>query len=63
MGAKLRKTPGSVCSVCYAFRGNYQFASTKRAQEARLQSIENPRWVEAMVFLLRRYHTINFWSG
>lgn len=57
MGAKLRKAPGSVCSVCYAFRGNYQFASVRRAQEARLQSITDPLWVEAMALQLNHWHS------
>lgn len=51
-GSTLRGLPGSVCSSCYAFRGNYQFGNVQRAQYRRLESLSHPCWVEAMIFLL-----------
>lgn len=51
-GGALRKVPGSVCSGCYAFKGNYMFPNVQKAQYRRLESLGHPRWVEAMVFLV-----------
>lgn len=51
-GSKLRKIPGSVCSKCYAGKGCYQFASTKKAVAKRLESITKPNWSKAMVSLI-----------
>lgn len=53
-GRRLRKTKGSVCSVCYGCKGRYGFTSVRDAQERRLRSTKDPRWVEAMVVLLNR---------
>ena len=48
-GAKLAKVPGSVCSGCYAMKGNYtRFPEIKRAQYKRLAAIRHPLWVKAM---------------
>jgi hypothetical protein len=51
MGAKLAKLPGTACYICYAKKGNYErYKKTiKPAQYKRFESINNPRWVEAMV--------------
>lgn len=57
VGRKLAAIEGSTCSKCYAFeRGNYRFASTKASQARRLAGLEDPRWAEAMVLLLRYAH-------
>lgn len=50
-GAKLSTVEGSVCSKCYAKKGNYCFHT--HAQEARWQSLAHPRWVEAITHLIR----------
>ena len=48
-GAKLVKVPGSVCSGCYAMKGNYtRFPEIKKAQYKRLAATKGPRWVKAM---------------
>lgn len=47
-GAKLAKVEGSICSQCYAMRGNYGFPSVQASLEKRFQSLSNPLWVEAM---------------
>lgn len=52
MGAKLRKIKNSVCSVCYAFRGHYQFAIVKAAHARRLAGLTHPLWVKAMAYLI-----------
>lgn len=51
-GSKLRKIKNSVCSACYAFRGNYGYPVVTRAQYNRFSSLDNPAWVEAMVALI-----------
>ncbi len=59
-GSKLRKVEGSVCSKCYAFRGNYPFPVVKNAQAKRLEGLNHPKWVEAMVFLIRAKSMVPF---
>jgi hypothetical protein len=49
VGAKLALIPGSVCCKCYALRGNYQWPAVKNAQARRLEAINHPQWVDAMV--------------
>ena len=48
-GGKLRTVKNSVCSGCYAMRGNYCFSVVTNAHEKRLESLKNPKWVQAMV--------------
>ena len=55
-GSMLRKVPNSVCSKCYAFKGNYAWPKVKSVQYRRLEAIGHPRWTEAMIFLL---HTLD----
>src|SRR5690606_24222636 len=52
VGSALRNIKGSVCHGCYAFKGNYRFSNVKKSQYRRLEAINHPRWVEAMVHLL-----------
>ena len=52
-GSKLRLIPGTVCYGCYAFTGNYKrFPAIVQAQYKRLESIQNPLWVEAMATVI-----------
>jgi len=49
-GMKLRQVKNSICSVCYAFRGNYPFPVVKNAMARRFASLKDlPKWTEAMV--------------
>ena len=49
-GAKLRKVPTSPCFGCYALKGNYtRYPAIKAAQYVRLKSLEDQRWIAAMV--------------
>jgi hypothetical protein len=57
LGSKLAKVEGTVCSKCYAATNFYLTHSTRIAQARRLKSIHDPRWIEAMVTLLRHYHS------
>ena len=52
-GAKLVKIPGSVCAGCYALKGRYRFTNVRMALARRLESLKHPRWVEAMVTLIK----------
>jgi len=53
-GAKLRKVPGSVCSSCYALKGNYKrFPKVEEALERRFQSLGHGSWVTAMATLIK----------
>ena len=53
VGSKLRNVPGSVCSKCYACKGYYSYSVVSTAQYKRLNSIDNPQWVSAMVTLIK----------
>ena len=52
VGSKLRHVEGSVCSKCYALKGRYSFDNVTKAQYKRLDSIDKPDWVPAMVALI-----------
>ena len=52
-GAKLVKVPGSVCAGCYALKGRYRFKNVQAALSRRLQALQDPRWVDAMVTLIQ----------
>ncbi len=52
-GAKLAKVPGSVCSGCYALKGFYRFPDVQKALNRRLKALEDPRWVQAMIVLIK----------
>ena len=51
-GAKLAKVPGTVCYGCYALKGRYRFTNVRLALARRLESLQHPRWVEAMTALI-----------
>lgn len=53
-GSKLRLIKDTVCSDCYALKGNYvRYAKNiKPAMYRRLESIFNPLWVKAMIFIM-----------
>jgi hypothetical protein len=51
-GGKLRKIEGSVCSKCYAMKGNYNFPDVRLALARRLKALRRSDWVDAMVFLI-----------
>jgi hypothetical protein len=51
-GTKLRNVEGSTCYKCYAMKGCYVFPVVQAAQYRRLDSIQDPRWVDAMAMLI-----------
>ena len=54
-GSKLRKVKGSVCSACYALKGNYtRYKAIKAAQYDSLEKIKNSLWGAAMVEQVKR---------
>lgn len=57
IGAELVKVEGSVCEGCYALKGLFaRYAKTiEPAQYARLESLKNDDWAEAMAFLINHY--------
>ena len=53
-GQKLAKVPGTPCYKCYADnRGRYRFSNVKDAMNRRLESLQDPQWVEAMATLIK----------
>ena len=56
VGTKLRDVKDSTCSGCYAHeRGRYRFKNVKAALNRRLNSLTDPRWIEAMTVLVTHY--------
>jgi len=54
-GSKLRKVKNSVCSMCYALKGNYtRYKAIKAAQYVRLDSLKHELWTTAMVAQINR---------
>ncbi len=51
-GSKLRAIAGSVCAKCYALRNRYLFPAVRAALAKRLRSMRNPKWAEAVAFLI-----------
>ena len=51
-GELLRDVKGSTCEGCYALKGCYVFEVVQAAQYRRLDSIQDPRWVDAMAMLI-----------
>ena len=54
-GSKLAQVEGTVCHECYAMKGNYtRFAKViKPSQYKHLEAVKHPKWVSAMVTLIR----------
>lgn len=59
-GGKLRTVAGSVCSVCYARRGNYPFPTVQRSLERRLAAMALPGWVDDMVVAIQAMDACGF---
>lgn len=59
-GAKLVKVKGSICSTCYALKGNYGFPIVKAAHERRFQSLQSPQWTSAMIVAIRGNESSGF---
>lgn len=55
VGAKLAKVAGSVCSACYALRGNYIYPDVRAGLQRRLDALDDPQWVAGMVRLVGHY--------
>lgn len=53
VGSVLAKLPNTVCSKCYALKGNYRYTNIQTALERRWRSLTDPRWVEALTFMIR----------
>jgi hypothetical protein len=52
IGKKMKDVKGSVCASCYASKGFYVMPTTKVALAKRFDSLTDPKWVDAMVFLI-----------
>jgi hypothetical protein len=55
-GAKLHEVEGSVCSKCYALKGNYTFPVVVNAHETRWRALRGRYFVQAFSFLM---HCLN----
>lgn len=52
VGKRMKDVKGSVCASCYALKGRYLFSPVQNAMEKRYQSLKDPRWADAMVYLI-----------
>lgn len=52
-GGKLQKIHGSTCHKCYALRGHYIHKGVMACHAKRLASLDHPRWVEAMTWMIK----------
>lgn len=59
-GSKLAAVKGSVCENCYALGGAYMWPNVLEAYDRRLARMNDPRWVEAMVFLIGNDETFRW---
>ena len=49
VGSKLAKIPGTICFFCYAGGGFYNMPVVQEALQRRLESLDDPAWVDNMV--------------
>jgi hypothetical protein len=59
-GSKLHKIPGTVCSKCYARRGNFARPIIQKSLDIKLQKLNHPQWVEAMAVVLTAMETTGY---
>lgn len=62
-GSKLAEVEGSVCSKCYAKKGNNRFPKIQASYRKRLAQITKPEWVKYMSELIDKQDTINKKQG
>lgn len=60
VGMKMRKIKGSICSVCYACKGTFEWPVVQAAMQKRFDSLLNDRWVEAVTFLVKKQHKTGY---
>jgi hypothetical protein len=61
VGQRMRNVVGSICSKCYALKGNYtRFPKIQEALERRYANLNHPQWVEAMAFLINTVEKSGF---
>ena len=49
-GSKLRKIENSVCSKCYALKGNFNFPSVIKGKATNLKHLNAPYFVDIMSY-------------
>src|SRR5210317_1497073 len=60
IGHKMVKIKGSICSKCYALKGRYIFPNVMAAMEKRFESLQNPKWADVMVELIKQKEKSGF---
>jgi hypothetical protein len=54
-GGKLAARRGTVCSGCYALKGNYAWRNVQAAQYRRLAALDSPTWIEDMTAVIGHF--------
>ncbi len=57
VGGQLAQQEGTVCSGCYALKGNYRWEVVRRAHERRFQALQDPLFVKAFALVLNHLFT------
>lgn len=52
-GKIMAEIEGSICSLCYAARGRYNFPNVQNKMTERLNGLSHALWVPAMVMMIR----------
>ena len=60
MGAKLRDVKGSICSGCYALKGNYTFPAVRAAHERRFLALLREDFVTQMIIAIKGSESSGF---
>jgi len=54
-GRKLAKIPNTVCSKCYAVRGNFARPTIQKHLDLRQEAMKHPLWADAMIVVLNHF--------
>lgn len=52
VGQRMRDVKNSICSICYALKGRYNFKNVQDAQHNRFDSLLDPEWSKNMSLLI-----------
>lgn len=53
-GRILSKDKTMSCSTCYSKRGNYLYDSVQKAEQSRLDHLQEPYWIESISYLINK---------
>ena len=63
VGSKLGAITGSVCETCYALQHRYLWHPAQSAMARRLEALQHPQWIPAMIRLIRDQHHFRWFDS